>query len=299
MSEIIGETPLLKLERYANKLNLKADIFAKIEFLNPFGSVKDRAVKAMLDAAKARGLLFSGATVIEPTSGNTGIALAAFCAACGLKSVVVMPDGYSPERKKIILSYGGEVVLTDRERGMSGAIEKAEILARQIPNSFILGQFVSPANPAAHYKTTAPELWRDMNGKIDIFVAGVGSGGTLTGAGRYFKEKNPNIKIVAVEPEASPVLSDGRSGAHKIQGIGAGFVPETLDLSLFDEIIKVPDKEAFNSQKTLAETEGVFAGISSGAALWAAKVLSLRPENAEKNIITLFPDSGERYLSVL
>lgn len=280
-------------------MKLKSGVFAKLEYFNPAGSVKDRAVLFMLKAAKERGELNSHTTVIEPTSGNTGIAVAALCAANGLRSVIVMPDSFSIERRKILAAYGAEIVLTDGSKGMSGAIEKARNLQKSTKNSLILGQFDNPANPLAHYKTTAPEIWQDARGKIDIFVAGVGTGGTVSGVGRFLKEKNPEIKIVAIEPQSSPVLSGGKSGAHKIQGIGAGFVPKNLDLSVIDEVVKVSDEAAITAAKRLAEEEGLFVGISSGAAYSAATSLLNRAENAGKKIVTLFPDGGAKYLSTL
>lgn len=290
ITEIIGKTPLLKL---------KSGVFAKLEYFNPAGSVKDRAVLFMLKAAKERGELNSHTTVIEPTSGNTGIAVAAICAANGIRSVIVMPDSFSIERRKILAAYGAEIVLTDGSKGMSEAIEKARNLQKSTKNSLILGQFDNPANLLAHYKTTAPEIWQDTRGKIDIFVAGVGTGGTVSGVGRFLKEKNPEIKIVAIEPQSSPVLSGGKSGAHKIQGIGAGFVPKNLDLSVIDEVVKVSDEAAITAAKRLAEEEGLFVGISSGAAYSAATSLLNRAENAGKKIVTLFPDGGAKYLSTL
>lgn len=290
ITEIIGKTPLLKL---------KSGVFAKLEYFNPAGSVKDRAVLFMLKAAKERGELDADTTVIEPTSGNTGIAVAAICAANGIRSVIVMPDSFSIERRKILAAYGAEIVLTDGSKGMSEAIEKARNLQKSTKNSLILGQFDNPANPLAHYKTTAPEIWQDTRGKIDIFVAGVGTGGTVSGVGRFLKEKNPEIKIVAIEPQSSPVLSGGKSGAHKIQGLGAGFVPKNLDLSVIDEVVKVSDEAAITAAKRLAEEEGLFVGISSGAAYSAATSLLNRAENAGKKIVTLFPDGGAKYLSTL
>lgn len=280
-------------------MKLKSGVFAKLEYFNPAGSVKDRAVLFMLKAAKERGELNSHTTVIEPTSGNTGIAVAAICAANGIRSVIVMPDSFSIERRKILAAYGAEIVLTDGSKGMSEAIEKARNLQKSTKNSLILGQFDNPANLLAHYKTTAPEIWQDTRGKIDIFVAGVGTGGTVSGVGRFLKEKNPEIKIVAIEPQSSPVLSGGKSGAHKIQGIGAGFVPKNLDLSVIDEVVKVSDEAAITAAKRLAEEEGLFVGISSGAAYSAATSLLNRAENAGKKIVTLFPDGGAKYLSTL
>lgn len=280
-------------------MKLKSGVFAKLEYFNPAGSVKDRAVLFMLKAAKERGELDADTTVIEPTSGNTGIAVAAICAANGIRSVIVMPDSFSIERRKILAAYGAEIVLTDGSKGMSEAIEKARNLQKSTKNSLILGQFDNPANPLAHYKTTAPEIWQDTRGKIDIFVAGVGTGGTVSGVGRFLKEKNPEIKIVAIEPQSSPVLSGGKSGAHKIQGLGAGFVPKNLDLSVIDEVVKVSDEAAITAAKRLAEEEGLFVGISSGAAYSAATSLLNRAENAGKKIVTLFPDGGAKYLSTL
>lgn len=276
---------------------IQEGIYAKLEYLNPAGSVKDRAVKFMLEQAEKDGKLDENTTVIEPTSGNTGIALAVLCAAKGIRAVIVMPDSFSVERRKLIAAYGAEIVLTCGKDGMCGAIEKAEKLHKNTQNSLILGQFSNPANPEAHYKTTAPEIWEDTGGKVDIFVAGVGTGGTISGVGRYLKEKKPAIKIVAVEPQGSPVLSGGSAGAHKIQGIGAGFIPKTLDLSVIDEVIPVPDAAATEAVKALAKTRGLLVGISSGAAFWAAKQLAARNETAGKNIVALFPDGGERYLS--
>lgn len=290
ISELVGKTSVLCI---------REGIYAKLEYLNPAGSVKDRAVKFMLEQAEKDGKLDENTTVIEPTSGNTGIALAALCAAKGIRVVMVMPDSFSVERRKLIAAYGAEIVLTCGKDGMRGAIEKAENLHKNTPNSLIMGQFSNPANPEAHYKTTAPEIWEDTGGKVDIFVAGVGTGGTISGVGRYLKEKNPAIKIVAVEPQSSPVLSGGSAGAHKIQGIGAGFIPKTLDLSVIDEVIPVPDSAATEAARELAKTRGLLVGISSGAVFWAAKRLAARKENADKNIVALFPDGGERYLSVL
>lgn len=288
ISELVGKTSVLCIQE---------GIYAKLEYLNPAGSVKDRAVKFMLEQAEKDGKLNENTTVIEPTSGNTGIAIAALCAAKGIRAVIVMPDNFSVERRKLIAAYGAEIVLTDGKDGMRGAIGKAENLHKNTQNSLILGQFSNPANPEAHYKTTAPEIWEDTGGKVNIFVAGVGTGGTISGVGRYLKEKNPAIKIVAVEPQGSPVLSGGSAGAHKIQGIGAGFIPKTLDLSVIDEVIHVPDAAATEAVKELAKTRGLLVGISSGAAFWAAKQLAARNENAGKNIVALFPDGGERYLS--
>lgn len=297
MTELIGNTPLLRLNGYTAEKRLNATILAKIEYFNPCGSAKDRIALAMIAAAEAEGRLTAGGTVIEPTSGNTGIALAAVAATRGYKAVIVMPDSMSRERVSIIKAYGAEVVLTDGKLGMSGAIAKARELEKTIVGAVIAGQFDNPANPKAHYDTTGPEIWRDTDGKIDIFVACVGTGGTLSGAGKFLKEQNGDIKIIAVEPSASPVLSGGKAGAHKIQGIGAGFVPETLDTSIYDEIVTVPDADAFAAAKLVGRTDGVLVGISSGAALYAAEQIAKRPENANKNIVTVFPDSADRYYS--
>ncbi len=294
---LIGKTPLLSLSRTEEAEQLSAKIFAKLEFFNPAGSVKDRVAKAMLDEAERSGRLTKDTVIIEPTSGNTGIGLASVAAARGLRLVIVMPDSMSKERRSLMTAYGAELVLTDGKEGMTGAIKKAEELAKEIPNSLVAGQFENPANPQAHYDTTGPEIFSDSGGKVDIFVAGVGTGGTITGVGRYLKEQNPNIKIVAVEPESSPVLSKGHGGAHKIQGIGAGFVPRVLDTEIYDEIIPVSDEDAFSAARLLGKTEGILVGISSGAALSAAKTLALRPENQGKNIVVLLPDTGDRYLS--
>ena len=288
ISELVGKTPVLSISA-----DLPATILAKLEYFNPAGSVKDRAVKFMLE----RAALSKGSTVIEPTSGNTGIAIAAFCAAKGIRAIIVMPDSFSIERRQLVSAYGAEIVLTDGKKGMRGAIEKARELHEKTPRSIVLGQFENPANPAAHYHTTAPEIWEDTHGKVDIFVAGVGTGGTVSGVGRYLKEKNPAIKVVAVEPQSSPVLSGGQAAPHKIQGIGAGFVPKTLDLSVIDETLTVPDDDAISSAKELATTRGLLVGISSGAAFWAAKQLTARKENAGKTIVTVFPDGGAKYLS--
>ena len=295
--ELIGNTPLVQLNRYAAKRGLGANILAKIEYFNPAGSVKDRVGFAMLDAAEKAGKLNSETVIIEPTSGNTGIGLAAAAAARGLRIILTMPETMSVERRNIVKAYGAEVVLTDGTKGMKGAIEKADELAKEIPNSFIAGQFVNPANPATHKKTTGPEIWEDTDGEVDIFVAGVGTGGTITGTGEYLKEKKPEVKIVAVEPASSPVLSEGVSGPHKIQGIGAGFVPETLNTSIYDEIIKVENEDAFETGKYLAAEEAILAGISSGAALYAAIQLAKREENKGKTIVVLLPDNGDRYYS--
>ena len=296
-TELIGNTPLLELGNYEQAHGLHATILAKLEYFNPAGSVKDRIAKAMLDDAEAKGKLKKGSVIIEPTSGNTGIGLASVAAARGYRIIITMPETMSVERRTLLKAYGAELVLTEGAKGMKGAIAKAEELAKEIPNSFIPGQFVNPANPAVHYRTTGPEIWRDTDGKVDIFVAGVGTGGTLTGVGRYLKEQNPNVKIVAVEPATSPVLSKGVAGAHKIQGIGAGFVPDTLDTKVYDEIIPVENEDAFASGREIARREGVLVGISSGAALHAATVLAKRPENKDKIIVALMPDTGDRYLS--
>lgn len=296
-TDLIGNTPLLELTRYNAKNAPDATILAKLEYFNPAGSVKDRIAKAMIDAAEADGKLVPGSTIIEPTSGNTGIGLAAVAAARGYRIIITMPDTMSVERQKLIRGYGAELVLTEGAKGMKGAIEKAQELAASIPGSFVPLQFDNPANPAAHKATTGPEIWRDTDGKVDIFVAGVGTGGTLTGTGAFLKEKNPAIRVVAVEPESSPVLSGGKPGPHKIQGIGAGFVPRVLDTTIYDEILPVPNEAAFTTAQALAHTEGVLVGISSGAALWAATQLAKRPENRGKTIVALLADNGERYLS--
>ena len=293
----IGNTPMLELTRYKTKLGLKANLFAKLEYFNPTGSVKDRIAKAMIDDAEKSGKLKPSSVIIEPTSGNTGIGLASVGTARGYRVIIVMPETMSVERRKLMKVYGAELVLTDGKKGMTGAIEKAEQLAKEIPNSFIPSQFENPSNPAAHFSTTGPEIYDDLGGKVDIFVAGVGTGGTLSGAGKFLKSKNANVKVIAVEPLSSAVLSSGKAGAHKIQGIGAGFVPKTLDASVYDEIIAVSDDNAFSASKRISKTEGVFVGISSGAALWAATQIASRPENADKNIVVLFPDGGDRYLS--
>lgn len=295
--QLIGETPLLELVQYEKKYGLNARILAKLEYFNPAGSVKDRVAKAMIEDAEEKGLLKPGSVIIEPTSGNTGIALSSVAAARGYRIIIVMPETMSVERRQMMKAYGAELVLTEGAEGMKGAIGKAEELAKEIPNSFIPGQFVNPANPAVHEASTGPEIWRDTDGKVDIFVAGVGTGGTLTGVGRYLKKQNAQIRIVAVEPAGSPVLSQGISGAHGIQGIGAGFVPEALDTSVYDEIIPVTDEDAFSAGRDIGRTEGVSVGISSGAALWAAAELAKRPENQGKTIVALLPDGGSRYLS--
>ena len=295
--DLVGKTPLVELKRIEEKEGLQAKLIAKVESFNPAGSVKDRIAKAMIEDAEAKGLLKEGSVIIEPTSGNTGIGLAAAATVKGYRMILTMPEPMSVERRNIVKAYGAEVVLTDGTKGMKGAIEKADELAKEIPNSFIAGQFVNPANPATHKKTTGPEIWEDTDGEVDIFVAGVGTGGTITGTGEYLKEKKPEVKIVAVEPASSPVLSEGVSGPHKIQGIGAGFVPETLNTSIYDEIIKVENEDAFETGKYLAAEEAILAGISSGAALYAAIQLAKREENKGKTIVVLLPDNGDRYYS--
>ena len=296
-SELIGNTPLYAAEKFAQKTGANAQILAKLEYFNPAGSVKDRVASAMIDDAEASGALKPGATIIEPTSGNTGIGLAAVAAARGYRIILTMPETLSVERRNMLKAYGAELVLTDGAKGMSGAIAKADELAKEIENSFIPGQFVNPANPAAHRASTGPEIWSQTDGKVDIFVAGVGTGGTITGVGSYLKEQNPAVKIVAVEPDESPVLSTGKGGPHKIQGIGAGFVPEVLDIKVYDEVMRVKGEDAFATARAFTHSEGLFIGISSGAALWAAVELSKRPENAHKTIVALLPDTGDRYLS--
>ncbi|RGE92070.1 cysteine synthase A [Blautia sp. AM23-13AC] len=295
--DLVGKTPLVELKRIEEKEGLQAKLIAKVESFNPAGSVKDRIAKAMIEDAEAKGLLKEGSVIIEPTSGNTGIGLAAAATVKGYRMILTMPETMSVERRNIVKAYGAEVVLTDGTKGMNGAIEKADELAKEIPNSFIAGQFVNPANPATHKKTTGPEIWEDTDGEVDIFVAGVGTGGTITGTGEYLKEKKPEVKIVAVEPASSPVLSDGVSGPHKIQGIGAGFVPDTLNTSIYDEIIKVENEDAFETGRYLAAEEAILAGISSGAALYAAIQLAKREENKGKTIVVLLPDNGDRYYS--
>lgn len=296
--ELIGETPLVKIDRYSKKVGASgANIIAKLEYLNLAGSVKDRVALAMIEDAEKKGKLKKGATIIEPTSGNTGIGLAVVAAVKGYRAILTLPETMSVERRNLLKAYGAELVLTEGAKGMKGAIEKAEELEREIDGAVILGQFVNPANPAAHKATTGPEIWRQTDGKVDIFVAGVGTGGTITGVGEYLKEKNPNVKIVAVEPSSSPVLSKGTAGAHQIQGIGAGFVPETLNKEVYDEVIPIENEDAFAEGKAFAQAEGILVGISSGAALKAATILAKRPENAGKNIVVLLPDSGDRYLS--
>ena len=295
--QLVGHTPLLELTHVEASNNLEAKILAKLEYFNPAGSVKDRIAKAMLDDAEKSGKLKAGSVIIEPTSGNTGIGLASVAAARGYRIIIVMPETMSIERRQLMKAYGAELVLTEGAKGMKGAIAKADELAKEIPNSFIPGQFVNPANPAAHKATTGPEIWEDTDGKVDIFVAGVGTGGTVSGVGEYLKEKNPNVKVVAVEPASSPVLSKGVAGSHKIQGIGAGFVPDTLNTKVYDEIIAVENEAAFEAGREIGKKEGVLVGISSGAALWAAKELAKRPENKGKTIVALLPDTGDRYLS--
>ncbi len=295
--QLIGNTPLLELTNIEKKFGLKAKILAKLEYFNPAGSVKDRIAKKMLDDAESSGKLNKDSVIIEPTSGNTGIGLASVAAARGYRLIIVMPETMSVERRQLMKAYGAELVLSDGKKGMSGAIEKAEELSRDIPNSFIAGQFVNPSNPQAHIETTGPEIYSDTDGNVDIFVAGVGTGGTITGVGQYLKSKNSDIKVVAVEPASSPVLSEGKSGAHKIQGIGAGFVPDVLDTSVYDEIITVTNENAFEIGRLIGTSEGVLVGISSGAALWAAVELAKRAENEEKTIVVLLPDTGDRYLS--
>ncbi len=297
LTELIGNTPLLELTNYERRHELKATVLVKVESFNPAGSVKDRIAKAMVEDAEARGLLKPGSVIIEPTSGNTGIGLASVAAARGYRIILTMPETMSVERRSLLKAYGAELVLTDGAKGMKGAIARAEELAAEIPDSFIPGQFVNPANPAVHRATTGPEIWKDTDGKVDIFVAGVGTGGTLTGVGEYLKQQNPAVRVVAVEPKDSPVLSEGKSGPHKIQGIGAGFVPEVLNTGVYDEVITVRSEEAFAAGRELARGEGLLAGISSGAALWAATQLAKRPENEGKTIVTLLPDTGDRYLS--
>ncbi len=295
--QLIGNTPLLELAHIERTEGLEAKILGKLEYLNPAGSVKDRIAKAMIDDAEQKGLLKPGAVIIEPTSGNTGIGLASVAAARGYRIIIVMPDSMSVERRQLMKAYGAELVLTEGAKGMKGAIARADELAREIPNSFIPGQFVNPANPAAHRATTGPEIWADTEGKVDIFVAGVGTGGTITGVGEYLKQQKPDVKVVAVEPATSPVLSGGAAGGHKIQGIGAGFVPDVLDTAIYDEIIPVANEDAFAAGRLIGRKEGVLVGISSGAAVWAAIQLAKRPENRGKNIVVLLPDTGDRYLS--
>ena len=295
--QLIGNTPLLEVKNIEREEGLKARILVKLEYFNPAGSVKDRVAKAMIDDAEAKGLLKPGSVIIEPTSGNTGIGLASVAAARGYRIIIVMPETMSVERRQLMKAYGAELVLSEGSKGMKGAIAKADELAQEIPGAFIPGQFVNPANPAAHRATTGPEIWRDTDGQVDIFVAGVGTGGTVSGVGEYLKEQNPAVRIVAVEPASSPVLSEGRSGSHMIQGIGAGFVPEVLNTAIYDEVIPVTNEDALATGRRMGRTEGVLVGISSGAALWAAITLAKRPENAGKTIVALLPDTGDRYLS--
>ncbi|MBQ0064744.1 MAG: cysteine synthase A [Firmicutes bacterium] len=297
ISELVGNTPLVEVVNYEKMHHLEAKILVKLEYLNPAGSAKDRVAYYMIEDAKARGILKEGSTIIEPTSGNTGIGLAAMAACQGYKAILTMPDTMSLERRTLLKAFGAEIVLTPGDKGMSGAIEKAEELAKELPNSFIAGQFTNPINPQAHYETTGPEIWKDTEGSVDIFVAGVGTGGTITGIGKYLKEQNPDIQVVAMEPASSPVLSKGHGGAHKIQGIGAGFVPEILDTKIYDEVFPVEAEDAFETGRTIAKTDGILVGISSGAALYAATEVAKRPENKGKTIVVLLPDTGDRYLS--
>ena len=297
MDQMIGRTPLLELCRIQQQLGLEARVLAKLEYLNPAGSVKDRAALSMIRDAEQKGLLKEGSVIVEPTSGNTGIGLAAVAAARGYRVVIVMPETMSLERRQLMRAYGAELVLTEGSKGMSGAVEKAQQLVQQIPGAFLAGQFTNPANPQAHFETTGPEIWQDTEGHVDVFVAGVGTGGTITGVGRYLKSRDPAVRVVGVEPAASPLLSKGTAGPHKIQGIGANFVPQVLDTAIYDELLAVTDQDAFAAGRLMARTEGVLVGISSGAALWAAVELAKRPENRGKTIVTLLPDTGDRYLS--
>ena len=297
ITELVGKTPLLELSNYEAKNDLKANIIAKVEYFNPAGSIKDRIAKAIIEDYEAKGLLKKGSTIIEPTSGNTGIGLAAIAASKGYRLIITLPETMSVERRNLIKAYGAELVLTEGSLGMKGAIAKANELHEQIKDSIIAGQFVNPANPKAHYETTGPEIYNDLDGKVDIFVAGIGTGGTVSGVGKFLKEKNPNVKVVGVEPKGSPVLTEGHPGPHKIQGIGAGFVPDTLDTKVYDEIIDVENEDAFATGKTIARSEGLLVGISAGAAIYAATQLAKRPENKGKNIVVILPDTGDRYLS--
>ncbi len=297
VTELIGNTPLLELSNYSKEKNAKGNILGKLEYFNPAGSVKDRIALAMIQDAEEKGIISPGATIIEPTSGNTGIGIASVAAAKGYKAILVMPETMSLERRKLLKGYGAELVLTEGAKGMKGAIAKAEEIQKETPNSFVTGQFVNQANPEVHYKTTGPEIWEATDGNVDVLVSGIGTGGTLTGAGKYLRSKNPELKIVAVEPSGSPILSENKAGSHKIQGIGAGFVPDVLDTELYDEIIKVDDNDAFDASREVARTEGILVGISSGAALWAATEVAKKEENANKNIVVILPDTGERYLS--
>lgn len=296
-AELIGKTPMLELTNFEKKEKIDAKIIAKLEYFNPAGSAKDRVAKEMIEDAERKGILHEGSVIIEPTSGNTGIGLASVAASRGYRTIIVMPNTMSEERRMIMKAYGAEIVLTDGAKGMSGAIEKAEQLSKKIKDSFIPGQFENPANPAAHRKTTGPEIWEDTDGNVDIFIAGVGTGGTITGVGEYLKEKNPRIKIVAVEPDSSPLLSGGKAGSHNLQGIGANFIPQILNTEIYDEVIRVKDDEAFKRAREIGKTEGILVGISSGAAVHAAVMLAKKPENKGKNIVVLLPDTGDRYLS--